>query len=177
LLDVLITVSETTPKEFVEQCRASVHVAALAADFPIRVIETPGVPGHIGQAMARGFEQTSAPYVAWVDDDDFVLPPAFACLAKHFAAQPQAIYTRELHWWNSDQITPYHQRHHLAAFRRDVIDPAVWFAKRAGIRRGVFLGNELQAVDEPSWVYVYRIRESAGRALRWEESRVRTNHR
>jgi hypothetical protein len=164
-LDVLITISESTPRHYVEECRRSVSVAASQAGYPVNVIEVPGVPGHIGQAMANGFARTMAPYVTWVDDDDFVLPPAFACLQRHFDRRPQAIVTRELHWHdNGTRMTPFPGRHHLTVFRRDAVREE-WFSEPVDIRRHVLVEG-LDVIDELSWVYVYRIHDSAARRLR-----------
>src|SRR6187549_3566859 len=96
MLDVLITVSADTPKGWVAQCQRSVAEAAGCAGYPVRVITVPGVPGHIGQAMVNGIKVGDAPYVAWVDDDDKVLPNAFSCLKSALEGGPTAVCAREL---------------------------------------------------------------------------------
>src|SRR5690606_40751486 len=122
MLDVLITISDSTPRNWVAQCKRTVEAAAKLAPFPVRVIEVPGVPGHIGEAMLSGLRASSAEYVAWVDDDDWVLPNAFACLQRHFSARPAAVCAREVHLLNNGAIVPFNRRHHLTAWRRDFIE-------------------------------------------------------
>lgn len=170
MLDVVITVSDTTPPEYLEECRRTVAYAASIAGYPVRVIEAPGVPGHIGEALWYGFAVTSAPYVAWVDDDDFVLPAAFTCLKKHWKREPEIICTRELHL-EQNRVTPYQNRHHMTVFRRDILEKnaATWFAPASGLNRCYMTKGFSDVVDELSWVYVYRIWNSPGRKLRIEE--------
>src|SRR5688500_12079105 len=119
MLDVLITISESTPRKFVSECKRTVRLASDLAQFPVKVIEVPGVPGHIGQAMLAGLSKSKAPYVTWVDDDDMVLPNAFACLDRHFAQQPTAICAREIQLFSNGMLYPVNRRHHLTAFHRD----------------------------------------------------------
>lgn len=164
MLDVIVTISNSTPRNFVNECRRSVKLAAELCPYPVNVIETPGVPGHIGKAMASGVAKSTAEYITWVDDDDFVLPTAFACLEKHYKSRPQAICARELHL-SGIMIRPYNERHHLTAFRRDAVNPA-WFERPAGIRRTMLCAQMNPVVDVLSWVYVYRIWNSAGFKLR-----------
>jgi hypothetical protein len=166
VLDVLITVSESTPRHFVSECRRSVRVAAEFAQYPVNVIEVPGVPGHIGQAMLGGLAKSTAPYIAWIDDDDFVLPNAFTCLERHFTATPSAICAREIQLLANGSLRPVNRRHHLTAFRRDVVD-TVDLANFPG-HGNVALHNAARsgAVDELSWVYVWRRRRSPGMAVR-----------
>jgi hypothetical protein len=165
MLDVLITISDTTPRNWVAQCKRTVEAAAKLAPFPVRVIEVPGVPGHIGHAMANGFAQTTAPYVAWVDDDDWLLPNAFACLERHFESGPAAICAREIHQLANGHLVCVDRRHHLTAYHRDAIDTGA-FDDPAAPNVHLLDAVEFDAVDERSWVYVHRIRLSPAMRLR-----------
>lgn len=164
-LDILITISATTPAPFVNECRRSVRAAVDRCSFAARVIEVPGVPGNIGQAMLNGVAMSSAEYVAWVDDDDFVLPNAFTCLGRHFAAQPDAICAREIKWMPNGRWSASMHRHHLTAWRRTFLTqhPPV---ETAFPLHPLFETVKNTAVDEFSWVYVRRIRASEGARLR-----------
>lgn len=168
MLDVITVVSESTPKSFVNECRASLHRAVEFAGYSVRLIETPGVPGNIGKAMQGGLELSRAPYVAWVDDDDFVLPNAFACLQRHFATAPAAIFAREIGLLASGRLVPHGKRHHLTAFRRDVLDamPMHEYATHTSTDMREFAEAAGPCEDEWSWVYVYRMRRSPGEQLR-----------
>jgi hypothetical protein len=166
VLDVLITVSESTPRNFVTECRRSVRVAADLAQYPVNVIEVPGVPGHIGQAMLGGLAKSTAEYVAWVDDDDFVLPNAFTCLERHFAAKPAAVCAREIRLLANGRLVPMHHRHHLVAFRRDVVDSVPLREFKAFTNLALYRAAGTSVIDELSWVYIYRLRRSGGMALR-----------
>lgn len=166
-LDVLITVSDSTPRTYVTQCRNSVAVAAARAGYPVNVIEVPGVPGHIGRAMANGFAMTSAPYVSWVDDDDMVLPNAFSCLQRHFEANPAAIFARELRVYPNGAMIPTMGPHHLSVWRRDILETVDYTNDPA--RPYMHLYHEVQehtVAHEESWVYLYRVRKSDAFKLR-----------
>jgi len=67
----------------------------LAADLacqPCNVHWVDGVPGHIGAARWRGLTAGSAPYVAFADPDDRVLPGALdACLGALIADQSAVV--------------------------------------------------------------------------------------
>lgn len=168
-LDVLITVSADTPKGWVNQCRRSVATAVSHAGFPVNVIEVPGVPGSIVDAMSDGVRRSESRYVAWVDDDDWVLPNAFSCLQRHLFGNPSAIYAREARVLSNGHIVVHHGRHHLTAWHRDIL------ATGAHLRRPAAPLYEMQAeagddaIDELSWVYMRRIRLSGGMKIRREE--------
>lgn len=171
MLDVLITVSDDTPKAWVTDCRDSVQHAASRAKYPVNVIEVPGIPGHIGRAMAAGFAKTTAPYVAWVDDDDYVLGEAFLCLKPYFAAAPDALCTRELWLTAAGRLlrAGEDRRHHLTAYRRDNIHVPTLLADPA--RPNARLIERLKRVkDIPAHVYVWRRYRSKGSALRGQVS-------
>lgn len=165
-LDVLITISEDTPRDWVARACASVRVAAQRAGYPIAVIEVPGVPGHIGEAMFNGSRMGNGDYIAWVDDDDYVLPDAFRCLAKHFELKPTAICAREVQLFNNGTRQDFPHRHHLTAWRRDIVEGTPLLEHPAYPLVPMFKHVEQTAVDELSWVYVRRIRLSGGMKLR-----------
>lgn len=167
MLDVLITISDDTPPAWVNQCRRSVTEAAALAGYPVSVIEVPGVPGHIGQAMANGFARSAAPYVTWVDDDDWLLPNAFASLALHLTARPTALFARELQQFDNGQIVPFRRRHHLSAYRRDIVE-RVNLATDAGTPNLELLEAGRDGIDVIAWVYVRRMRISPAMRLRDE---------
>lgn len=168
-LDVVTVVSDTTPKSYVAQCRASVRRAVAACPYPVNVIETPGVPGHIGEAYRGGYELGQWPWVTWVDDDDFVLPNAFSCLSEAIE-QPDtdAIFAREILLGARGQMVPIDRRHHLAVYRRDALASFDWDAHPA--RLSVAMQSAVVAPDRCrdvlAWVYFYRQRLSGGMRLR-----------
>jgi hypothetical protein len=166
MLDVLITVSESTPRRFVTECQRSVRVAAAQAAYSVRVIEVPGVPGHIGRAMRNGLMKSTAPYVAWVDDDDFVAPNAFSCLTPHYAASPSAIYAREIRLLANGSLLPSMHRHHLTAFNREAISSVPLDTLHSAPNLALYEATQRGAVDELSWVYFWRVYRSAGSQLR-----------
>jgi hypothetical protein len=166
-LDVLIMVSQTTPRGFVNEARRSARIAADLCPYPVNIIETPGVPGHIGKAMLGGLAKSTAGYIAFVDDDDFVLPNAFACLERHFALAPAAICAREIKLLANGRVIPTNRRHHLTAFHAEVARELPLELPTGSMLKGVVRAAELGTViDELSWVYVYRIWRSAGLRLR-----------
>lgn len=166
MLDVVVTISKDTPAAWVRQCLRSCEIAATTAGYSVRIIQTPGYPGHIGEAMAEGFAKTDASYVAWVDDDDFVLPNAFRCLAPHFSTQPAAICAREVQLFVNGQLIPQDRRHHLTAFRRSTIEQADLVRYPSFPNVALHHAAADNIVDELSWVYVYRRYRSPGSYVR-----------
>ena len=166
MLDVIVTISADTPAAWVAQCLASVQRARANASYPIRIVEQPGVPGHVGRAMVQGFARTTAPYVTWVDDDDWVLPNAFSCLTPHFGLQPAAICAREIQYASNGSVELCEQRHHLSAWRRDVVARAPLAEHRASTLPVLFEQAGDAVADEMSWVYMRRIRYSGAAKLR-----------
>jgi hypothetical protein len=165
-LDVITIVSASTPASYLNECRRSVRMAADHAGFPVTLIESPGVPGSVGAAMVRSLGTSASPYVAWVDDDDFVWPNAFACLRKHFDRQPSAICAREISWLANGRLVPCHHRHHLTAFHRDIIEGVPLIDHPAFTLPPLLAKAGERVVDELSWVYVHRIRMSEAHKVR-----------
>ena len=165
-LDVITIISDETPRTFVEQCRQSVRDATHLAPYPVNLIEVPAVPGHIGQAMMDGISKGSAPYVAFVDDDDMVLPHAFACLSPHFEHQPTAVCAREIRLLANGRLMPMNRRHHITAYRRTAIAGVDLQLFPSRPNEALLLACAHGAVDVMSWAYVYRIWRSAGQRAR-----------
>ena len=160
MLDCHIIVSPDTPLEWVTQCLDSVHEAADRAGYPVAVHVADGVPGHIGKARAAGYALGSHPYVTFVDDDDYVLPNAFACLLPALEAGSDAIYTRETTLQNG-HFRATDRRHHLAVYRRTLLDGfdfTHWPAYDAMALRTHVEHKARAVVDLPDAVYVYRLR-------------------
>ena len=165
MLDCHVIVSSDTPRAWVTQCLGSVEVAQAQAPFPVSLHVVPGVPGHIGRARATGYAQGSYPYVTCVDDDDYLLPHAFAALADALQERPDAIFTRELVVQNGKTM-PGWQRHHLAAYRRDVlIDFEPWPCNDAMAQIRAVEHGRVVDITRPG--YVHRLYgDSKARRLR-----------
>lgn len=165
MLDVIVTVSDSTPRPYVRECLATVKVAASIAGYPVQVHQVPGYPGHIGKAMANALVQCSNPWVAWVDDDDFVLPNAFSCLRRHMDGNWDAIAAREIQLLANGTWAPQNRRHHLTAFRRSAI-LCVDLSLYPSFPNVALHNATPNAAQEESWVYVYRRRRSPASYLR-----------
>jgi hypothetical protein len=128
----------------------------------------PGVPGHIGLAMHAATFQGTAPYVAWVDDDDLVLPNAFSAVRAGLRTDPAAVFARELRVMANGHVFPYAHRHHLSVYRRDIVQSAP-LAEVRSIPNLVLQQRAEQlgpCVDLDEWVYIRRMRVSAASGLR-----------
>lgn len=169
MLDVHVAVSAGTRPDWVRQCLDSVDVAAARAGYPVAVHIVDGVPGHIGKARTAGFSAGSAPWVTYVDDDDYVLPDAFSVLADAMAHNPAAIFTGEVVEQNGQQ-RPSPGRHHLSVYRRDVIagiDLSPWFVCADWRMRKVVEAHPDGVIDVPECVYVHRVYfDSRARVMR-----------
>lgn len=120
MLDVHIAVSSDTPKEWVDQCVDSVHVAAKLASYPVHVYVIDGVPGHIGKTRAMGYSHGTSLYKTYVDDDDYVTSEMFESLAECLGGEFAAIFTHETRLQNGVFLKSP-TRHHLAVYRTDVL--------------------------------------------------------
>lgn len=123
MLDVHVLVMEYTPGEWVEQCRASIVLAAKNAGFPVAVHFLPGIVGHLGRAREAGYARGSHPYVTHVDDDDYLTADAFAVLGENIEAGAECITTGETALFvETGRTEPCpNAKHHLAVFRRDLL--------------------------------------------------------
>lgn len=164
MIDVHILIHPATPRDWVTQCLDSVHEAADRAGFPVVVHTLPAVIGHIGQGRAQGYALGAQPYVTCVDDDDYVLPQAFAQMRAALESGAKAVFTPELiERHGRVPLLPGHDRHHLIAYRRtDIIDHTQW--KCCGDVAQMLC---VEGVQMDSATYVHRVYEtSKARALR-----------
>ena len=164
MLDVHVIVG-TARVEWLAQCLSSVVHAMAIAPFPMALHVVPGEAGHIGRGRARGYAAGTFPYVTFVDDDDYVLPGAFAQMAEAFRQQPSAICTPELVEVNGNPLIRGGTRHHLTAIRRkDVIDHAAW-AACGDVAQAMAIPGDAVELTEPG--YVHRVyADSPARVLR-----------
>lgn len=165
MLDVHVLI--TNPRaDWVAQCKASIAAAVAAAGFPVAVHYLDGEIGHIGRGRARGYALGEHPYVTCVDDDDYVLPNAFAQMREALESGASAACTPEYVERNCDgRLRNGGYRHHLNVFRRsDILDHSAWAC----------VGDVLQmqrieesAICLPERAYVHRIyKNSSARKLR-----------
>lgn len=171
MLDVITIHSTDTPTGWFNRCARTIKEAAAAAPFPVNHIVVPGVPGNIGQAMHDGLGQSAGSYVAWVDDDDFVLPNAFTVLTDAMKREPNAVCARELQLHANGNVMPFAGRHHLTAWRRDLFARADLPSFPAFPLPHLFelAGDSME--DVMAWVYIRRIRVSGGANLRRTHAR------
>ncbi len=158
MLDVHVLTLPGTPAAWVEQRRASIAVAAHEAGFPVTVSEVRGIRGHIGQARVAAFALGTHPFVTYVDDDDYLMPNAFACLRSALEADPAAIFTGEL-VDTAGRLKPRHARHNMTVVRRSIAEAAdltdYRVAPEVRLRR-LACQDESQVIDVSECVYVYR---------------------
>lgn len=121
MLDVIVTDNRPYSAAYHDRCVDSVRQAIAQAGFEARLVEAPGNLKAIAKARGEAFDRTTAPYVTWVVDFDYLLPDALAALAPHFTDSPAAIFTRELRE-SPRGLTKFPSRHHLAVYRRDVVE-------------------------------------------------------
>lgn len=162
MLDVHVIVSPDTPREWVSQCTTSVRLAAKLAGFPVGVHQLAAVDGHIGEGRAAGYAIGLQPYVTCVDDDDYVLPHAFAQMRDALESGASAVFTPEVTLQN-DCFAEGRKRHHLIAYRRgDIIDHTQWpCCGDVAQMRGI------DGVELPLAAYVHRIYlDSKARVMR-----------
>lgn len=158
MLDVHVATLPTTPRDWLDQCLASVRAAAVLAPFPVHVHVVEGVKGHIGLARQRGFAQGSQPFATYVDDDDYVAPEAFACLAPALEQSPLAVFTAQSLLQAGDLVDggAYHM---LAVYHRSLLQDFPFelytWAVDVHLRRRAH-AQPTRCIVVPERVYVYR---------------------
>lgn len=163
MLDVHV-IACTAPPDWLAQCLASIEVAIAEARFPVKLHRIVGEQGHIGRGRAKGYSFGWYPYVTFVDDDDYVLPHAFAQMQLALASGVSAVCTPEVIEINGHRL-PGKSRHHLTTYRRDqLINHAAWAAcgDVAQAKR-----IQADAIELPEPAYVHRVyTDSPARVLR-----------
>lgn len=165
-LDVHVLTMANTRAAWSAQRRISMAQAAAEAGYEVNIREIPGVLGHIGAGRAAGYAMGEAPYVTYVDDDDYVTEDAFAALLPGMLAGADAVCPGEFLDRNG-QLSPALHRHHLIAYRREIAEqfPMRDWAACGDIALQASLEGDV--VDIPHCVYVHRVYMSPGRKLRW----------
>ena len=87
---------------WLDQCLASIE------NEPINVFYVDPVKDDIRQARRNGFEQGDAPYVSFVDPDDYIIPGGFDVCLKHINDAVCGVYTTSNRLIGNDLI-PIHQ--------------------------------------------------------------------
>ena len=120
------------PPEWIAGCLDSLHAE------PVTVYLRPGIKGKVGLARARAFACGNAPYVAFVDADDEVIPGAFAAALEVLEARPEVVSTYcdiqllgkpdgegyiKAPWNPSAQLQRMAEVHHLHVMRRAAVMP------------------------------------------------------
>lgn len=179
LLDIHVLMSPATRKEWQAQCLASIEVARKCAGFDVAVHVLPGVPNHIGFARHQGYRRGTAPYVAHVDDDDFIDPATFAHMKEGIANGADALFPKErllpIYFSKNGVIEgplqPGRQRHAMNVFqRRYLIDHHAWRWASA-VAQMAYLETFPHLVDLPT-CYTWRhflTSNSTPLRLRWPE--------
>jgi hypothetical protein len=168
-LDVHILVSATTYRPWQERCFRSVGLAKELADFPIAVHLIRACQGHLGIMRHQGYRQGHAPYVANVDDDDYLTPDAFAALKDGLLAGADAVFPQE--WTqeckiegdsvNEGPLTPGRQRHSMKVFqRRHLIDHRPWLWA-GDVAQMTYLNTLPHLIDIARPTYVWRVSQQS----------------
>lgn len=156
MLDVHVLELGTLPEEWVVKRRQSIEEAVKLAGFQVNVWEVPGIAGHLGKAREYGYSHGEAPYVTYVDHDDYLLKNAFSVLKPHLEGGARSITTGEiLLLENGITIERKLEPHHLAVFRREDIN-RLPYAKYKHYPDH-FLMDRLADVHVPECVYVHRM--------------------
>jgi hypothetical protein len=83
-VDVIIVHGKNDNKAWAEQAQASISFHG------VNIIDVDAVPGDTRAARRNGFEKATAPYVSYVDPDDYVITdiPIFEMCARHLDDGP-----------------------------------------------------------------------------------------
>lgn len=166
MLDIHVLILPGLPEEWIQQRRDALNAAVASAGFPVFVHEVEGIPDHLGASRKLGYSQGDQPYVTHVDHDDYVLPNAFSVLHAHIMGNAPVITTGEIVIRENGNRTYLHEsRHHLAVFRRDVINTVSY--ERMRHFPDQLLLRKQDSLHIPECVYVHRVADaSASRVSR-----------
>lgn len=132
-VDTHVLLLPETNQQWWEECQATLK------DEPINLHLVDGIPGHIGKARAKGFQQGDSPYISFVDPDDLLIPGAFQACIDVLESNPQAcgaftdeilidekgetlgsgIWTRRP--WNPLLMLEPKYMHHITVMRREFV--------------------------------------------------------
>ena len=114
-VDCHVLTCSHTKQEWLDRCLKSLE------SEPCNVFVIRGVDGHIGQGRAFGYSQGSAPYVTFVDDDDYVIEGVIGvCLAA--LNDYSAVVTKEyVEYADGSRYRMPVSNHHLVVYRRSDI--------------------------------------------------------
>ena len=166
MIDLHILISRDTPERWVDHSLDMAMRAVTRASVPVTFHVLDGEPGHIGRARARGYAQGSAPYVTFVDDDDWLDADAFTGLADVLALNPPAVLCRETLWQNG-QSKPGSAGHHLTIVRRDKLIEHERWACCGDVAQNVAAAKDPLSVAVDGFRYHHRLYEqSKARVMR-----------
>lgn len=138
------------PPEWIAGCLDSLH------DEPVTVYLRKGIQGKVGLARANAFRAGNAPYVAFVDGDDEVMPGAFAAALEVLESRPEVVSTYcdiqligqpegvgyiKAPWDPAAQVQRMAEVHHLHVMRRSAVMPLLdELARWDGFEEYVLMG-------------------------------------
>lgn len=168
MIDVITIIDKRTPRVWITDCIQSINRAKDRCGSIRNTIQTPGVEGHVGQAISNGLKKAKAEYVCFVDDDDLVLPNAFTCLEPYLEKRLAAVFAREFHLLANGRIIMANRRHHLSLYRRDVLESIDFTSLPVNTAPAMIREAESAGPveDEFSWVYLYRVYKSKAMEIR-----------
>lgn len=160
-------------RKWFDQCIESLETE------PVNIHLVDRVQDDTRRARFTGYQQGSAPYVSFVDPDDYVMPGAFSSAMDAWAAKPDAVgvYTnywirredriiqRHLHnqWSRKRMVDDLRLIHQLVITPRDTTlavyenhfddIPPVWFELCSF---AVFLAQSGDWINDPNRAYVWR---------------------
>lgn len=117
MIDVHVLTHEGTRPEWLAQCLASLE------GEPVNVFVVDNAGHSVGEGRARGYALGDAPYVAYVDSDDYVLPGCFdACLQG--LKTHNAVVTMERVEYENGRVFPFPKPgHSVTVYRREDVIP------------------------------------------------------
>lgn len=117
LIDVHVLTHEGTRQDWLAQCLESLR------DEPVNTIVIDNAGRSVGAGRASGYAIGTAPFVAYVDSDDYVLPGCFtACLEG--LQRHRAVVTLERIEYEDGRVFPFFKPgHSVAVYRREDVTP------------------------------------------------------
>lgn len=90
-----------------------------------------GIPGDYFGARRRGFAAGDAPYVSYVDPDDYVIGDPFPqCLRAVERSGVAAVWTRSMvSYGGTPELAPFDRPHQIIVARRSAVNAALPYAR------------------------------------------------
>lgn len=156
MLDIHVLLSDRVPAVWQTKCLDSVFRAMWHAPFNAQLHPASEIVGDLWAARRSGYAHGTAPYVTYVDPDDWLDDRALIAIHEPMLAGAQAIIAGGYYVDVSNQDSRMPTTGGLNVFRRDVLDRIDWDSKPGHCPRCA-LSSVAKVTTVPDRIYFRRV--------------------